>query len=93
MTDNEGINAQGDSNLVVFPGAFRVRCPRCGAAPQVSQFQDDLVRYSCGSGDDFQSEVCLEWEKAGVSEGLVAEARDILSKFQFAGMGFLRAVK
>ena len=93
MTENDRNNNGGGNNLVLFPAEARVRCPRCGAAPQVSQFADKLVRYSCRSGDDFQSEVCLEWEKAGVSEGLVTEARDILSKFQFARMGFLRAVK
>ena len=93
MTANDQHNNGGGNNLVLFPAQFRVRCPRCGAAPQASPFSDDLVRYSCRSGDDFQSEICVQWEKDGVSEGLVADAREILSKFQFSGMASLRAVK
>jgi len=90
---NDRLDNQGGNNLVLFPAEFRVRCPRCGAAPQVSAFSENQVRYSCRSGDDFQSEICVQWEKDGVSEGLVADARDILSKFQFTGMASLRAVK
>lgn len=93
MTENGHNYNQGGSNLVAFPAQFRVRCPRCGAAPQESPFSESLIRYSCRSGDDFQSEICVQWEKDGVSQGLVADARDILSKFQFAGMASLRAVK
>ena len=86
-------NNNGGNNLVLFPAQFRVRCPRCGAAPQASSFEDSLIRYSCRSGDHFQSEICVQWEKDGVSEGLVADAREILSKIQFSGMAALRAVK
>ncbi len=87
------MNKQSGNNLLSFPAQFRVRCPRCGAEPQVSPFSDNLIRYRCRSGDDFQSEICLQWEKDGISEGLVAEAREILNKFQFNATAFLRAVK
>ena len=93
MTTNDRNNDGSGNNTVLFPAQFRVRCPRCGAAPQDSPFSDNSVRYSCRSSDDFQSEICVQWEKDGVSEGLVADARDILSKFQFTGMASLRAVK
>lgn len=90
---NDRNNDSGGDNTVLFPAQFRVRCPRCGAASQDSPFSDKGVHYSCRSSDDFQSEICVQWEKDGVSEVLVADARDILSKFQFTGMASLRAVK
>lgn len=98
MTNDRNDNQSG-TNLVLFPAEFRVRCPRCGAAPQASPFSDNSVRYSCRSGDDFQSEICVQWEKDGVSEGLVADAREILNtreilnKFQFSFLANIRAVK
>ncbi len=93
MTENDRKNNQGGNNLVSFPAEFRVRCPRCGAAPQASPFGDDLVRYSCRSGDHFQSQICVQWEKEGISEGVVADAREILNRFQFSAMAMLSAVK
>lgn len=93
MSENDRNNNHGGENLVLFPAQFRVRCPRCGAAPKMSPFEDDLVRYSCRSGDDFQSEICAQWEKEGISENLVSEAREILKRFQFSALASLRAVK
>jgi hypothetical protein len=93
MSDHDRNNQYDGNNLVLFPSQFRVRCPRCGSAPKMSSFEDSQVRYSCRSGDDFQSEICAQWEKEGVAENLVSEARDILKRFQFNAPSTLRAVK
>ena len=99
MTLNDRNNDDSGDNLVLFPAEFRIRCPRCGAAPQASPFAESQVRYSCRSRDDFQSTICMEWEKEGISEGLVADAREILSnreilhKFQFGFTAAMRAVR
>lgn len=99
MTQNDRNNNDSGNTLMAFPAEFRVRCPRCGAAPQASSFEDEQVRYSCRSSDDFQSAICVQWEKDGISEGLVADAREILNtreilnKFQFGFATALRAVR
>jgi len=83
MTNQNLINNECENTLVLFPAQFRVRCPRCGADRHESPFAENLVRYGCRSGDHFQSEICEQWEKDGIAKGLVADALDILNKFQF----------